>query len=178
MPHIHTQPGQYDLTASAFIIRLDLDEPAVMLHHHIKLHRYMQFGGHVELHENHWQAVAHEIAEESGYTLSQLKLLQPSMRLTSATKAVIHPTPIYVQSHQFGEDDHYHTDISFAFVTDQSPADTVAEGESTDIKTFSAAELTALPDGVVNQNVREAALFVLNEVLATWRPVSTDTFPL
>jgi hypothetical protein len=49
MAHIHTEPGQHDFTASAFIIRLDrLDErgqPKLLLHKHKKLHKLLQFGG-------------------------------------------------------------------------------------------------------------------------------------
>ena len=31
MPHIHTEPGQHDHTASAYIFRTDFSEPKVML---------------------------------------------------------------------------------------------------------------------------------------------------
>lgn len=37
MAHIHTKPGQHDLTASAYIIRDDGNEPVVLLHRHKKL---------------------------------------------------------------------------------------------------------------------------------------------
>lgn len=70
MPHIHTEPGQHDLTVSAYIVRMDLPEPAIILHKHRKLNKWLQFGGHVEPHENPWQAVQREIREESGYELS------------------------------------------------------------------------------------------------------------
>ena len=66
MAHIHTQPGQHDHTASAYIIRTDLDTPRIMLHLHRKIGKYLQFGGHVELNETPWQAVVHELREESG----------------------------------------------------------------------------------------------------------------
>lgn len=52
MPHIHTEPGQHDHTASAYIVRLDEAEPALILHRHKILGQYLQFGGHVELDEN------------------------------------------------------------------------------------------------------------------------------
>jgi len=63
MAHIHTQPGQHDHTASAYIVRTDFDEPKIMLHLHRKIGKYLQFGGHVELHETPWQAVVHELRE-------------------------------------------------------------------------------------------------------------------
>ncbi len=51
MAHIHTQPGQHDHTASAYIFRVDFDEPKLVLHLHRKINKYLQFGGHIELHE-------------------------------------------------------------------------------------------------------------------------------
>ena len=71
MPHIHTLPGEHDATASAYIVRTDLGEPAIMLHRHKKLDTMLQFGGHVELHENPLEAIAHELREESGYDFRQ-----------------------------------------------------------------------------------------------------------
>ena len=65
MPHIHTKPGQHDHTVSAFIVRLDGKQPRILLHRHKKSGVYMQFGGHIELHENPWQAISHELLEES-----------------------------------------------------------------------------------------------------------------
>lgn len=72
MPHIHEGDGQHDLTAGAFIIRFDQDEPKGLLHFHRKLHKLLPIGGHVELNESPWQAIAHELDEESGYSMSQL----------------------------------------------------------------------------------------------------------
>jgi len=176
MPHIHTKPGQHDFTTSAYIVRLDTSEPTVMLHQHKLLHSYLQFGGHVELHENTWQALVHEVEEESGYTIDQLELLQPSLRLETATDAIIHPTPLSIQTHQFSDHDHYHTDIAYAFVTDQPPARAVGEGESTVIEAFSADELAAIPAGEIIENVRESALFVLEEILPNWQRVKASDF--
>jgi 8-oxo-dGTP diphosphatase len=72
MAHIHTKPGQHDFTASAFIIRIDTPKPKVLLHMHKKLGVLLQPGGHIELNENPWQAVHHEIEEETGTTSANL----------------------------------------------------------------------------------------------------------
>lgn len=176
MSHIHTDPGQYDLTASAYIVRLDTIEPTVMLHQHKILHKYLQFGGHVELHESPWQALAHEIIEESGYSLEQLLLLQPTLRMGPFSDATIHPIPITIQSHQFAKQDHNHTDIAYAFVTHEPPAHSIGEGESTIVKAFTIKELEALTDTEVIDNVRKTALFVLAEILPAWQRVSPNTF--
>ena len=58
MAHIHNEPGQHDLTVSAFIINVsDKENPKILLCRHKKLGKLLQPGGHVELDENPWQAV-------------------------------------------------------------------------------------------------------------------------
>jgi 8-oxo-dGTP diphosphatase len=75
MPHLNTGPGEYDLTASALVLR-ELDgRTHVLVHRHRKRGLLMQPGGHVERAEDPWAAVAHELREESGYDLDQLLLL-------------------------------------------------------------------------------------------------------
>jgi 8-oxo-dGTP pyrophosphatase MutT (NUDIX family) len=76
MAHIHTEPNQHDFTASAFIVRDDMDEPRVLLHMHRKLGRLLQPGGHIELHEHPWDSIAHELQEETGYMLADVEVLQ------------------------------------------------------------------------------------------------------
>jgi hypothetical protein len=172
MPHIHTGPGQHDFTASAFIIRLDTPEPTMMLHMHRKLHKYLQFGGHVELHENPWQAITHELAEESGYDIHQLKLLQPRLRLKAFSDAELHPYPINTETHKFPEIDHYHTDIAYLFTTGETPNGAVREGESLDIQNFTLQELRDIPADKIAENVRLTAIFALEECLGEWEAVS------
>lgn len=176
MPHIHTQPGQHDTTASAYIVRLDGVEPALVMHRHKKLNQWLQFGGHVELDENPWGAVIHELAEESGYAMQQLKVLQPSMRLTKISDATLHPYPVVTLTCRFGDTSHYHTDIAYAFVTHESPAGTRGKGESAGIQTFTATELAAIPSKETPENVREVGLFILEDCLANWAGVDTSEF--
>lgn len=145
MGHIHTKPGEHDHTASAYVFRLDGNEPRVILHLHKKLHRYMQFGGHIETTENPWQAIIHELLEESGYEMSQLKILQPQQRLKNDGGEKLHPVPIYHNTHEFSKS-HLHTDVCYAFVTDQEPKHIVGEHESTKIKLFNKQELMNLSD--------------------------------
>lgn len=169
MAHIHTESGQHDFTASAFIIRLDTLEPSLMLHMHKKLHKYLQFGGHVELHETPWQAITHELAEESGYDITQLQLLQPKLRIKQLTGTNLHPHPVQINTHKINDElDHYHTDIAFALVTDQEPSAQVGQGESVDIRLFTLAELKALPAEQIVETVRETGIFVLEKCLTQW----------
>jgi ADP-ribose pyrophosphatase YjhB (NUDIX family) len=174
MPHIHTQPGQHDTTVSAFIVRMDGPEPAIMLHRHKKLHSYLQFGGHVELHEDPWKAITHELAEESGYAIRQLQLLQPAIRLAGTSKdTAFHPQPVSLTTNRFGDTDHYHTDIGFAFIASTPPDRAPDKDESTDIRLFTAAQLRTLPAEDIFENVREICLFVLESCLPHWVAVDT-----
>jgi len=170
MPHIHTKPGEHDHTASAFIIRTDFTEPKVMLHMHKILKKYLQFGGHIETTETPWEAITHELLEESGYEMSQLKLLQPKQRIKPMTGGKTHPNPVYHHTHKF-KDTHYHTDISYPFITGQKPKHTLSNGESGDIRLFTRSELVELPKEETIESVREAALFVFDVCLPEWEAV-------
>lgn len=140
VPHIHTLPGQHDLTASAFIVRTDAAEPHVLVHRHKKLGRLMQVGGHVELEETPWSALAHEVREESGYDLDQLGVLQVVDTRVDTAGAVVHPIPFVVNTHRL-PGDHLHTDLSFALVAGGPPRHRVDEGESADLYWLTLGEL-------------------------------------
>ena len=60
MPHIHTEPGQVDTTVTMYLFRERNGVLETMLHMHKKLGKLMPIGGHVELDETIWQAVAHD----------------------------------------------------------------------------------------------------------------------
>lgn len=172
MPHLHTEAGQHDHTASAYVVRTDTPEPSLVLHMHKKLKQYLQFGGHIELHENPWDAVVHELAEESGYDVNQLKVLQPKLRVKKLSGVQLHPVPVSLLTHKFEGLDHYHTDIAFAFVAYGPPLNAVSEGESEKIDLFTAAELRALAGSEIPESVREIGLFILEEALNNWPPVN------
>lgn len=177
MPHIHTDNGHHDLTASAIIIRTDTPEPTTMLHMHKKLNKFLQFGGHVELDETPWQAINHELKEESGYDLSQLYVLQPEKRVEFETPGLQHPIPVCLNTHPFNDEaTHFHTDLTFALTTDQAPASKPAEGESVDIRLFTKKELLALPESDIHPDIRNIIIFVMDECMKTWEKVPTSKF--
>lgn len=176
MAHVHTGPREYDHTVSGFIVRIDLPQPAMLMHRHRLLKKWLQFGGHIETNENPWEALRHELREESGYDMSQLQLLQPRERLTSLSGALLHPVPCSYNSHAFGDNDHYHTDISFAFTTTEPPRHAIAKGESTDIRLFTGEELKTLPSSEIMLNVRQVALFVLETCLPYWAAIAATSF--
>lgn len=169
MPHIHKDHGEHDLTASAFIIRDDLPEPRLMLHMHKLLGVLLQPGGHVELHENPWQAIEHEIREETGYTFEELEVLQPKDRIRSLTNADLHPTPLVVNTHNFdAEGLHRHIDMSFSFVAHGEPLLAPEEGESLDVRWLTSEQLAALDPSEIFENVREIGQYVLTHVYSEW----------
>jgi hypothetical protein len=170
MAHIHTGTGEHDLTVSAYIIRTDLGEPKIMLHLHKILGKHMQFGGHVELVENPWQALIHETMEESGYELSQLKLLQPPDRIKKLTGSIIHPQPISINTHPFNET-HSHTDIEYGFVTSEEPKHTVGDGESLEFVHFTRDEIANMQDDKIIENNREIILFLFDVCFVKWEQI-------
>lgn len=172
MAHIHTGNGEHDLTASAFVVRDDFPEPRLLLHMHKKLGVLLQPGGHVELTENPWQAIEHELREETGYSFDELQILQPKDRLQSISRAVLHPMPVVMNTHNFdAEGAHKHTDISFAFLAHAAPAAEPADGESRDIRWVSGKELADLDDAEIFENVREIGQYVLTHVVSKWEAV-------
>jgi len=69
---------------------------------------------------------------------------------------------------------HFHTDSAYAIVTDQEPSDAPEEGESTDIRLFTRAEVAASDQ--IDTITRDIALYVFDECLVHWHPVATSAF--
>ena len=133
----------------------------------------MHIGGHVELDENPWQGLIRELREESGYDLSQLQLLQPAGVVPlNFSDAVAHPTPVALLTVAYqGEHSHYHTDICYAFLTEEEPAHAPADDESGDFRLLSRDEIADLREGEIPANIREIALTVLDDYSKTWQKV-------
>lgn len=181
MPHIHTTEGAYDQTASAFIIRVDGDEPRILLHRHKKLKKYLHFGGHIEIGENPWQAIAHEVEEETGYTLDQLDVLQPRISLPrfEGKYTVIHPLPLAVISHPYDLTlEHKHTDISWVFITNQDPSIKPGKDESSIIVTLTLDQLQKIPKDEMFENIRILSLYSMETCLKEWERTPANAFRL
>jgi 8-oxo-dGTP pyrophosphatase MutT (NUDIX family) len=177
MAHIHTGPGQHDLTVSAFIVRDAPGGPCLLLHRHKKLALLLQPGGHVELDENPWAAIIREIAEETGYRSTQLAILQPPQRMVGplGDSAVLHPQPVSVLTHDYDPDGrHRHTDLGFAFLASEEPDSEPQAGESACLLWVSLAELALLTD--IPENTRQIGQFVLEAAREQWQPVPTTVF--
>lgn len=95
------------------------DGSAVLLLHHVKLHRWLQPGGHGEAGEMSGEAVAsREVAEETG--------LEPRLHPTA-------PRPFDVDIHKIparkADPEHEHLDLRYLFVADPSEALRMEESE-------------------------------------------------
>lgn len=177
MPHIHTEPGQHDHTVSFFIVRTDFEEPKIVYHMHRKTGKLSMFGGHVELNETPWGAALHEIVEESGYSHDQLSILQPTFRLPKLTDAVVHPTPVVNSTGQYpNEIPHFHTDTMYALTASEEPIGEPEEGESTDIRLFTLAEIAEIPSDMIFEAWREVGQYILSTIYKAWQPLPLSEF--
>jgi 8-oxo-dGTP pyrophosphatase MutT (NUDIX family) len=131
------------MTVSAYIVRNDDDAWRCLVHLHKKLDKLMQIGGHIELDETPWQAVAHEVDEEAGYSLDELKVLQPFADTPHGWGNTVHPVPFSANTHNVG-DDHYHSDSCYAFIADALPSRSTADNESDDLRWLTIDELNTL----------------------------------
>ena len=178
MPHIHTSPGEHDLTTTAFILRRDTDGVYALVHKHKKLGMLLPVGGHVEVLETPWAAVIHELSEESGYDTDQLTVLQPSERIRTMTGVKTHPVPLYLQTHTFKQgDEHYHTDVGFCFYTTELPSSTPHDGESAELIWLTQSDLHDRADEMPSDIV-EIYDFCFSTALPTYEQVPTGSFDL
>lgn len=146
------------------------------MHLHKKFGKYMQFGGHIELHETPWQTISHELREESGYSMSQLKILQPKERIESLSGIVVHPQPVVHATQPINGQTHFHTDTMYAFATPESPRYQPNEGETNDSLLLTRHELALLPDDKIIPNVRETAFYIFDHCLLHWDAIETSAF--
>ena len=175
MPHIHTQPGEHDLTVTAYVIRTDTEEPRALVHMHRKLGRLLPVGGHVELLETPWQAIAHEVEEESGYEFASLKVLQPALRLKSIRNVAQHPYPLSINTHDVPEA-HFHTDLQYGFIADGDPTKPVVQGESLDLRWLTQDEMNQLGKAAIFMSTKDVYDFMFDQVLGVWEEVPVTDF--
>lgn len=177
MPHIHTIPDQHDMTVSGYIVRTDGKEPLCLVHMHRKIGKLMQVGGHIELNETPWQAIAHELEEESGYQLHELEVLQHTTDRVKEAHNVSHPTPFLMNTHDVGNQ-HYHSDLCYAFTADKLPELLSAEGESADLRWLTLDDLRRqAAEGDVLEDVYNIYSFLLGH-LHTYANVLASQFSL
>jgi 8-oxo-dGTP pyrophosphatase MutT (NUDIX family) len=128
----HFQPGHF--TASLYIVD---DRGRLLLHHHRRLNRWLQMGGHVEPGESPDRAALREGVEESG--LSDLTLLGERF-----LDLDIHGIPAAK-----GEPDHDHFDVRYLACTSHPDSISIDRAESNDLAWVTldrAAELMPGPE--------------------------------
>lgn len=171
MPHIHLLPGQHDLTISAYIVSKNQNTGhlQVLFHEHKKVGKLMVPGGHVELNENPWEGLVHEILEETGYEINQLHVLQPQGLPTinlNDDHTVQHPIPFVMDTHvmETNVKNHNHINLSYLFYTDETPQHEVTGDESTIFAQLSTNQLKNMSDNEILMSMQKAALAALKIV--------------
>jgi 8-oxo-dGTP pyrophosphatase MutT (NUDIX family) len=126
----HFAPGHF--TASCYIID---DSGRLLLHHHRRLDRWLQMGGHIEADESPEMAALREGREESG--LPDLAIVGNAI-----FDLDIHPIPAGKR-----EPDHHHYDIRYLARTASPDALLIDRAESNDLAWFSFARAAELMPG-------------------------------
>jgi 8-oxo-dGTP pyrophosphatase MutT (NUDIX family) len=175
MAHIHTEAGQYDFTVGAYVVRATEDSYEVLLHAHRKLHKLLPIGGHIELNESPWSAVARELKEEAGYILDDLYILQPKQSIKQLTNITVQPQPLVMASYDVTET-HNHTDMAYVFVEKKSPTHAPEEGESLEFHWLSSRQLQNLTIEEVFINTKEIYAHILEHCIGNWEQSEARTY--
>jgi 8-oxo-dGTP pyrophosphatase MutT (NUDIX family) len=120
-------PGH--ITASCFIID---GSGRLLLHHHRRLGRWLQMGGHLEQGESPRDAALREGIEESG-------LEDLAIAVDTILDLDVHRIPA-----GRGEPSHHHFDVRFLGRTQRPDAITIDDAESTDLRWATLDEAAAL----------------------------------
>ena len=129
-------PGHF--TASCFIVD---DQGRLLLHHHRRLNRWLQMGGHVEAEETTASAALREGMEESG--LHDLQL----------GDAAIFDLDVHVIPAGRGEPEHRHFDVRYAARTQAPQTVKIDRGESKELAWVSLDRAAELMPGVESLRV-------------------------
>ncbi len=146
----HFAPGHF--TASCFIID---DGGRLLLHHHRRLDRWLQMGGHVEESETPDAAALREGSEESG--LADLALVG----------GTIFDLDVHAIPAGKGEPDHAHFDVRYVARTSDPDAITIDRGESNHLAWVTLDRAAALMRG-------EESLRVIGKIDRLLRERSTS----
>lgn len=137
MAHIHEN---YDFTVSAFV--LHPSEPKIALHFHKKLHKWLQFGGHVELDEDPEEALTHELLEEAGFSAGDYEIIQPTDQPHPRGSKTLN-IPFHYEVHDFADTQHKHIDMQY-LVKAKTDKFRPGNGESKAIKWLTIDEIKNL----------------------------------
>lgn len=127
-------------TGSALVV--GADGARALLHHHRKLDKWLQFGGHCDGDEDVLRVAQREALEESGIEGLIVASAKPF-------DLDIHEIPA-----KDGEPAHWHYDVRFMFIAPEN-AQPVVSTESHELRWFSPDEMLALPLSAGMQRLAE-----------------------
>ena len=163
-----TLPGH--VTASGFVLSPDLNQ--ILLHHHRKLDRWLQMGGHDEGDASPWITADREVREESG-------LQNPRMALGGCFLDLdVHEIP-----ENRKEPGHLHLDCRFLYVADPASPISLALEESKELKWFPLREGIEKMNEVGARRILGKLMRLQNRDysdypgLLEWRPASEPELP-
>jgi 8-oxo-dGTP pyrophosphatase MutT (NUDIX family) len=142
----HFRPGHF--TASCYILD---DTGRILLHHHRRLDRWLQMGGHVEGDEAPGRAAVREGREESGL---------PDLRIDEEN---IFDLDVHAIPAGRGEPDHEHFDVRFLARTASPEAIAVDRAESHDLAWVTLARAAELMPGSESHRVLRKIERLLHE---------------
>lgn len=177
MPHIHTSPGDHDLTVSAYIFRRTPQNGdwLVLVQRHRRYDVLLPPAGHVEVAENPWHAMLRELREEVGYRPHQLQVAQPFPPLPGEFDGFVAlPSPALSHAHCISPT-HIHADLTYVFTTDEDPVDEPAPGESRELQWMTVDEWGQAPGAV--DNAVAIARHISAHVLDRWTAYPAGVFP-
>lgn len=138
-------PGH--ITASCFVV--DPCTQRVLLHHHRRLNRWLQMGGHIESGESAIDAALREAAEESG--LRDLTLLTDGI-----VDVDVHDIPAGK-----GEPDHSHFDVRYVARTSHPQSIVIDRTESNELEWVELDR--AIP--LMNEEASKRVIMKIREIL-------------
>ncbi|SRR5581483_759308 len=136
----HFEPGH--ITASCFIVD---GEGRLLLHHHKRLNRWLQMGGHVDEGEHPVQAARREGWEESG--LADLVIEEQILDVD------VHPIPA-----SKGDPLHHHFDVRYVARTESPLSINIRPDESNELAWFTMERAAAMMDAPESVRVIEKLL--------------------
>ena len=137
------------ITASLFIV--DPTSRSILLHHHRRLDRWLQMGGHVEGAEDPREAALREGREESG--LTDLELLRDAV-----VDLDVHAIPA-----GRGEPDHFHFDVRYVARTSAPRKIVIDASESKDLAWIPLERAELLMNEAASSRVIRKLEHLLNE---------------
>jgi 8-oxo-dGTP pyrophosphatase MutT (NUDIX family) len=137
MPHIHEL---YDFTVSFYI--LHPTEKKLCLHFHVKLDKWAQLGGHIELDEDPMESLERELLEEAGISKNEYTIVAAD-NYPKLTNTKTYPAPFSLVIYKYGDMAHKHIDLPYV-VQSKTLELKPQSGESMQIDWFTLKQIREL----------------------------------